>query len=117
MLRLVDTLSLWSMLLLDFSPSASRPWWCQRAVLEIRPSRIASRRSSQPRPQSTAVDVFVFQGERQIADNRLIGNFRLDGLPPAPRAFRRLRTFDIDANGILSVSARQGDRQRAVHHH
>jgi molecular chaperone DnaK len=56
----------------------------------------------------TAVDVFVFQGERQMArDNRLIGNFRLDGLPPAPRGVPQVEvTFDIDANGILSVSAR-----------
>jgi len=56
----------------------------------------------------TAVDVYVFQGERQMArDNRLIGNFRLDGLPPAPRGIPQVEvTFDIDANGILSVSAK-----------
>ena len=56
----------------------------------------------------TAVDVYVFQGERQMArDNRLIGNFRLDGLPPAPRGVPQVEvTFDIDANGILSVSAK-----------
>jgi molecular chaperone DnaK len=56
----------------------------------------------------TAVDVYVFQGERQMArDNRLIGNFRLDGLPPAPRGIPQIEvTFDIDANGILSVNAK-----------
>lgn len=56
----------------------------------------------------TAVDVFVFQGERQMArDNRLIGNFRLDGIPAAPRGVPQVEvTFDIDANGILSVSAK-----------
>jgi molecular chaperone DnaK len=56
----------------------------------------------------TAVDVFVFQGERPMArDNRLIGNFRLDGLPPAPRGMPQVEVaFDIDANGILSVSAK-----------
>ena len=56
----------------------------------------------------TAVDVFVFQGERPMArDNRLIGNFRLDGIPPAPRGIPQIEvTFDIDANGILSVNAK-----------
>jgi molecular chaperone DnaK len=55
----------------------------------------------------TAVDVFVFQGERQMArDNKLIGNFRLDGIPPAARGMPQVEvTFDIDANGILSVKA------------
>jgi molecular chaperone DnaK len=56
----------------------------------------------------TAVDVYVFQGERPMArDNRLIGNFRLDGLPSAPRGMPQIEViFDIDANGILSVSAK-----------
>ena len=56
----------------------------------------------------TAVDIYVFQGERQMAkDNRLIGNFRLDGLPPAPRGVPQVEvSFDIDANGILSVTAK-----------
>jgi molecular chaperone DnaK len=56
----------------------------------------------------TAVDVFVFQGERPMArDNRMLGQFRLDGLPPAPRGMPQIEvTFDIDANGILSVSAK-----------
>jgi molecular chaperone DnaK len=56
----------------------------------------------------TAVDVQVYQGERQMAvDNRRIGNFRLDQLPPAPRGMPQIEvTFDIDANGILSVSAK-----------
>jgi len=56
----------------------------------------------------TAVDVYVFQGERPMArDNRLIGNFRLDGIPPAPRGMPQVEVaFDIDANGILAVSAK-----------
>jgi len=56
----------------------------------------------------TAVDVYVFQGERQMArDNRMIGNFRLDGIPAAPRGMPQVEvTFDIDANGILSVEAK-----------
>jgi len=55
-----------------------------------------------------AVDVRVFQGERKMAnDNRLLGVFRLDGIPPAPRGTPKIEvTFDIDANGILNVSAK-----------
>ncbi|MBX2798798.1 MAG: molecular chaperone DnaK [Myxococcales bacterium] len=56
----------------------------------------------------TAVDVYVFQGERDMArDNKLLGNFRLTDLPSAPRGVPQIEvTFDIDANGILSVSAK-----------
>jgi molecular chaperone DnaK len=56
----------------------------------------------------TAVDVQVYQGERPMAqDNRLLGNFRLDGLPAAPRGMPQVEvTFDIDANGILNVTAK-----------
>ena len=56
----------------------------------------------------TAVTVRVFQGERQMAnDNRLLGQFNLDGIPPAPRGVPQIEvTFDIDVNGILNVSAR-----------
>ncbi|MCB9689869.1 MAG: molecular chaperone DnaK [Alphaproteobacteria bacterium] len=56
----------------------------------------------------TAVDVYVFQGERQMArDNKMIGNFRLQDIPPAPRGMPQIEvTFDIDANGILAVSAK-----------
>ena len=55
----------------------------------------------------TAVDVYVFQGERQLArDNKLLGNFRLDGVTAAPRGMPQIEVkFDIDANGILKVSA------------
>jgi len=55
-----------------------------------------------------AVDIHVLQGERPLAkDNRLIGNFRLDGINPAPRGLPQIEvTFDIDANGILHVSAK-----------
>ena len=55
----------------------------------------------------TAVDVMVYQGERPMAkDNKMLGNFRLDGIPPAPRGRPQIEVqFDIDANGILSVSA------------
>lgn len=55
----------------------------------------------------TAVDVKVLQGERPMADqNKLLGNFRLDGIEPAPRGVPQVEvTFDIDANGILHVTA------------
>jgi molecular chaperone DnaK len=56
----------------------------------------------------TAVDVVVLQGERELAaDNRQLARFRLDGIRPAPRGVPQVEvTFDIDANGILNVSAR-----------
>ena len=55
-----------------------------------------------------SVTVQVFQGERQMAsDNRLLGRFNLDGIDPAPRGLPQIEvTFDIDANGILNVSAK-----------
>jgi molecular chaperone DnaK len=56
----------------------------------------------------TAVTVKVYQGERPMAaDNRLLGQFNLEGIPPAPRGVPQIEvTFDIDANGILKVSAK-----------
>ncbi|MCS6821941.1 MAG: molecular chaperone DnaK [Microscillaceae bacterium] len=55
-----------------------------------------------------SVEIHVLQGERPMAkDNRTIGRFHLDGIPPAPRGVPQIEvTFDIDANGILNVSAR-----------
>ncbi|HID96195.1 MAG TPA: molecular chaperone DnaK [Candidatus Latescibacteria bacterium] len=55
----------------------------------------------------TSVEIHVLQGEREMAaDNRTIGRFHLDGIPPAPRGVPQIEvTFDIDANGILNVSA------------
>ena len=54
-----------------------------------------------------SVEVHVLQGERQMAnDNRTLGRFHLDGIPPAPRGVPQIEvTFDIDANGIVNVSA------------
>jgi molecular chaperone DnaK len=56
----------------------------------------------------TQVEIHVLQGERPMArDNRTLGRFILDGIPPAPRGVPKIEvTFDIDANGILSVSAK-----------
>jgi molecular chaperone DnaK len=55
-----------------------------------------------------SVDIVVLQGEREFAkDNKLIGNFRLDGIAPAPRGVPQVEvSFDIDANGIVNVSAK-----------
>jgi molecular chaperone DnaK len=65
----------------------------------------------------TAVDVQVYQGERPMArDNRLLGTFRLDGIPPAPRGMPQIEVkFDLDANGILNVTARDRATGREQH--
>jgi molecular chaperone DnaK len=59
----------------------------------------------------TAVDVHVLQGERELArDNRTLGHFRLEGIRPAPRGTPQIEvTFDTDANGILTVTAKDQD--------
>ena len=67
----------------------------------------------------TAVDIHVLQGERPMAaDNMSLGRFRLEGIPPAPRGIPQIEvTFDIDANGILNVSAKDqatGKEQRVT---
>src|SRR5208283_4064263 len=56
----------------------------------------------------TSVEIHVLQGEREIArDNRTLGKFHLMGIPSAPRGMPQIEvTFDIDANGILQVSAK-----------
>ena len=56
----------------------------------------------------TAVDIHVLQGERPMAaDNMSLGRFRLEGIPPAPRGLPQVEvTFDIDANGIINVAAK-----------
>ena len=67
----------------------------------------------------TAVDINVVQGERQFAkDNKSLGQFRLDGIPPARRGVPQIEvTFDIDANGIVNVSAKDlGTGKGAAHH-
>src|SRR5881409_2196149 len=59
----------------------------------------------------SAVDIHVLQGERELArDNRTLGHFRLEGIRPAPRGVPQIEvTFDIDANGILTVTAKDKD--------
>ena len=56
----------------------------------------------------TAVDIQVYQGERELVkDNKLLGNFQLTGIPPAPKGVPQIEvTFDIDADGIVNVGAK-----------
>ncbi len=66
----------------------------------------------------SAVDIHVLQGERDFAkDNRTLGQFSLDGIPPAPRGVPQIEvTFDIDANGIVNVSAKDKatDKEQSI---
>lgn len=80
-------------------------------VLIPRNTTIPTRKTevfSTAEDSQSAVDIHVLQGERPMArDNKLLGNFRLDGIPPAPRGVPQVEvTFDIDANGILNVVAK-----------
>ncbi len=80
-------------------------------ILIPRNTTIPTRKSetfSTAADNQTAVEIHVLQGERKFAkDNRTLGKFQLDGIPPAPRGMPQIEvTFDIDANGILNVSAK-----------
>jgi molecular chaperone DnaK len=80
-------------------------------VLIPRNTTIPTKKSetfSTAEDNQTTVEIHVLQGERQMAvDNRTIGKFQLTGIPPAPRGIPQIEvTFDIDANGILHVSAK-----------
>jgi molecular chaperone DnaK len=80
-------------------------------VLIPRNTTIPTKKSetfSTAEDNQTTVEIHVLQGERQMAlDNRTIGKFQLTGIPPAPRGVPQVEvTFDIDANGILHVSAK-----------
>jgi molecular chaperone DnaK len=89
-------------------------------VLIPRNTTIPTRKSeifSTASDNQTSVEVHVLQGERSLArDNRTLGKFHLVGLPPAPRGIPQIEvTFDIDANGIVNVSAKDlgtGKEQR-----
>ncbi|MFM9047605.1 MAG: molecular chaperone DnaK [Cyanobium sp.] len=90
-------------------------------VLIPRNTPIPVRKSdvfSTSEPNQNSVDIHVLQGERQMApDNKSLGRFRLSGIPPAPRGVPQVQvSFDIDANGLLQVSAtdRTTGRQQSV---
>ncbi len=76
----------------------------RNTTIPVRKSEIFSTAAD----NQTAVDIHVLQGERPMAaDNMSLGRFRLDGIPPAPRGVPQIEvTFDIDANGILHVTAK-----------
>jgi molecular chaperone DnaK len=101
------------MLLLDVTPlslgietlgGVMTPLISRNSTIPIRKSEIFSTATD----NQTSVEVHVLQGERQMArDNRTLGRFQLVGLPPAPRGVPQIEVgFDIDANGIVNVSAK-----------
>jgi molecular chaperone DnaK len=85
----------------------------RNSAIPIKKSQIFST-ASDSQPQ---VEIKVLQGERPMAaDNKTLGNFILDGIPPAPRGMPQIEvTFDIDANGILNVTAQDKATQRSQH--
>jgi len=100
-------------LLLDVTPltlgietagGISTPMIDRNTTIPTKKSQIFSTYSD----NQTAVDIKVLQGERQMAnDNKMLGTFKLDGIPSAPRGVPQVEvTFDIDANGILNVTAK-----------
>ena len=92
-------------LLLDVTPLIER-----NTTIPAKKSQVFSTAAdNQP-----AVTISIFQGDRKMArDNKSLGNFNLDGIPPAPRGVPQIEvTFDIDANGILNVSAKDLGTQK-----
>ncbi len=85
----------------------------RNSTIPTRKSQIFSTASD----MQTSVEIKVVQGERPMAaDNKLLGNFILDGIPPAPRGVPQVEvTFDIDADGILKVSAQDKATGRSQH--
>ncbi len=105
--------SVTDVLLLDVTPltlsietmgSIATPMIDRNTTIPVRKSQVFSTAAdNQP-----AVDIRICQGERKMFnDNKLLGNFKLDGIQPAPRGVPQIEvTFDIDANGILKVTAK-----------
>jgi molecular chaperone DnaK len=109
-------------LLLDVTPltlsvetlgSVASPMIERNTTIPTRKSQIFST-ATDSQPQ---VEIHVLQGERPMAgDNKSLGRFILDGIPPAPRGIPQIEvTFDIDANGILKVTAQDKATQRSQH--
>src|SRR5690606_33074596 len=82
----------------------STPLIERNTTIPVKKSQIFSTASD----GQTQVEIHILQGERPMAsDNKTLGKFILDGIPPAPRGMPQVEvTFDIDADGILNVSAR-----------
>jgi molecular chaperone DnaK len=85
----------------------------RNSTIPTRKSQIFSTASD----AQTQVEIHVLQGERPLAsDNKSLGRFNLDGIPPAPRGVPQIEvTFDIDANGILNVTAQDKATSRSQH--
>jgi len=109
-------------LLLDVTPltlsietlgGVATPLIERNTTIPARKSQIFSTASD----NQTSVEVNVLQGERPLAnDNKSLGKFHLDGIPPAPRGIPQIEvTFDIDANGILNVTASDKATGRSTH--
>lgn len=109
-------------LLLDVTPltlsvetmgGVSTPIIERNTTIPTRKSQIFSTASD----SQTQVEIHVLQGERPMAaDNKTLGKFNLDGIPPAPRGIPQIEvTFDIDANGILNVTALDKATNRSQH--
>jgi molecular chaperone DnaK len=109
-------------LLLDVTPltlsietlgGVATPLIERNTTIPARKSQIFSTASD----SQTSVEVNVLQGERPLAtDNKTLGKFNLDGIPPAPRGIPQIEvTFDIDANGILNVTAQDKATGRSQH--
>jgi len=109
-------------LLLDVTPltlsvetlgGVSTPLIERNTTVPTRKSQVFSTASD----SQTQVEIHVLQGERPMAaDNKSLGKFNLDGIPPAPRGVPQIEvTFDIDANGILNVTALDKATNRSQH--
>jgi len=109
-------------LLLDVTPltlsvetlgGVSTPLIERNTTIPTRKSQVFSTASD----GQTQVEIHVLQGERPMAsDNKSLGKFNLDGIPPAPRGIPQIEvTFDIDANGILNVTALDKASNRSQH--